>query len=219
MVSQAKANGDEFTYIVAFGPPPHQTPSMRIAAAAQGVDLYAVWSLGMDRALAEVVGVGTRTACPGLLSQSVIALPSRGGAAALGRADSACEASCRAAPRCRSFVVRPNATAAAELGLSIEATRHWVCSLHGSRCTTPALDSSVRCNSEHQPPCADVRAFTLRQAAAQNVTFAASRATCFAATDVLGTAQGQVCSDAATGLLSVAATEAPMYLARVASGP
>ena len=223
----------DFTYVLAFAPRPHEhepwaggtlgalgggvirgragaaAMSAPAAAAAAGSspDLYAVWSLGMDKASAELVGVGNKTACAGLLAQVMV----RSGA--LGQAGRACEAECQSAPRCRSFAIWPNATttAAAAPGTHAASSTRWACSLYGSRCSPPAVEAA-RCGGSNAPPCTLVQAFTLRQTFAQNITFAAGHGACFAKTDVFGAAHGEVCADTATGLLSVGATEAPMYL-------
>lgn len=204
---------DDFTFVLGFGNGRPAGTKLSSAVAKSGtaaVSLYAVWSLKMDGAEKMRVGTGNMTACPGMLAQPLL----ERGAASVG---AACESACRKASRCRSFAVWPNANATAS-----------VCTLFGSRCLTPYLDSTG-CGGSH---CADAEAFTLRQTELQNVTFAvptaqnksngdaemrsqsdaAAAAACFSTTDVYGANKGKWCADPLTGLLTVRAGEAPFYL-------
>jgi hypothetical protein len=198
-------SGDaNLTYILAFAA---QRPVGSFATVAPQplgtpAEAYAVYSLQMTGAVAQQTGAGNRTACPGFLAR--VQLPTA----------AACEAACRSAPRCRSFVFWPNATGNVS------------CSLCGSRCLSPGVVSTGNCSGGGGPGgCIGAQAFTLRQSAKQNVTFSvpASGALCYAVTDVNGAAgvPATVCAgggEAAHGrLLTVGATDAPIYLTAVKS--
>jgi hypothetical protein len=204
---------DDFTFVLGFGNtrPTGAAPSRAVAkSSTAAVSFYAVWSLKMDGAEKMRVGKGNMTACPGVLAQPLL---ERGAAPA-----ATCESACRKASRCRSFAFWPNAN-----------TTAGVCTLFGSRCLTPYMDSTG-CGGSH---CADAEAFTLRQTELQNVTFAVPTAqnenggdgkmrgqsaaaaavgACFSATDAYGADKGKWCADPSTGLLAVRVGEAPVYL-------
>lgn len=183
----------EFTFVLGFGESRPRGKFARVKARPQMAKAFAVWSLRMEGAVAELVGTGSNTACPGELDQPILPVPVTA---------SACGAACRDMPRCRSFVVRPAASGRIS------------CTLHGSRCLAPG-------NSNCAPPhtqCAQAAAYTLRQRAPQAVDFAVgvpapTRAPqCFASFDVYGNSGPQRCTDPTTGLLHIEATEAPLYL-------
>ena len=189
--SNASPNKTDFTFILAFGKnrPPGSFAARSQQKNAAPPQAYGIWSLRMEGSEAKLVGSGNVSMCPGELLQpdisSIQGIP----------ATSACEEACRAAPRCRSFVVRPGANR---------------CTLYGSRCLVPALDTA-HCGGQS---CAGVKAYTLRQTAVQTVSFMQPPGgpSCFIVMDVFGTPNGTQCVNVSTGMLRVNATEAPMYL-------
>ena len=171
-----------FTFVLAFGAAPAGTAGVAPAAPAPtgaAVDALAVWSLRMDGAVAERVGRGNRTQCPGWLANATAGTRA------------ACQTACQEQPRCRSFVVDDGA-----------------CALYGSRCTTPGVGGAAAAAAE---------AYSCRQAAPQIVSFrvdAGAGPACFGITGIDGADRGRSCADPATGVLTVEATEAPIYLVR-----
>jgi hypothetical protein len=187
-------NQTDFTFILAFGKnrPPGSFAARSQQKNAAPPQAYGIWSLRMEGSEAKLVGSGNVSMCPGeLLQPNISSISVSQGTPAT----SACEEACRAAPRCRSFVVRPGANR---------------CTLYGSRCLVPALDTA-HCGGQS---CVGVKAYTLRQTAVQTVSFMQPPGgpSCFIVTDVFGTPNGTQCVNVSTGMLRVNATEAPMYL-------
>eukprot|EP01050_Picozoa_sp_SAG11_P004717 SAG11_NODE_308_length_10943_cov_6.679609_2_plen_1063_part_00 len=191
------------TYILAFAAQRPVGSFATVAPRPPGPppEAYSVYSLQMTGAVAQQTGAGDRTSCPGFLAR--LWLPTT----------AACEEACRSTPRCRSFVFWPRAGNVS-------------CSLCGSRCLSPGVVLTGRCSGDGGPGgCAGALAFTLRQSAKQNVTFAvpAGGARCYAVTDAYGAAgtPATICArggGAANGrLLEVGATDAPIYLTALKS--